>query len=153
MDLLLWRHAEAHDLQAGQTDLERCLTPKGEKQAHRVGAWLDKQLPEGTRVLCSPAMRTRQTVAHLNRKFKVRDALSPGASVQDLLDTAQWPLARHPVLVVGHQPVLGEVITQLLGLEGEPLSVRKGAVWWLRRREREGVLQTTILSVICPEHL
>lgn len=153
MDLLLWRHAEAHELEAGQTDLERTLTAKGEKQAQRVAKWLDQQLPEGARIYCSPAVRTVQTVAHLERKYKIRDALAPGASIADVLASAQWPLARNPVLVVGHQPVLGEVVAQLLGVVGEPVSVRKGSLWWLRSREREGRQQTSVMSVICPEYL
>ena len=43
MDLILWRHAEAFDLAEGGTDLERMLTPRGEKQAARMAAWLDRQ--------------------------------------------------------------------------------------------------------------
>ena len=37
MDLILWRHAEAEDARAGQDDLERALTPKGERQAAAHG--------------------------------------------------------------------------------------------------------------------
>ena len=40
MELILWRHAEAHDAKEGQDDLERALTPRGEKQAARMSAWL-----------------------------------------------------------------------------------------------------------------
>ncbi|MCX7742520.1 MAG: histidine phosphatase family protein, partial [Tepidimonas sp.] len=44
MDLILWRHAEAEDLdetdEGGGDDLSRRLTPKGEKQAARMAAWL-----------------------------------------------------------------------------------------------------------------
>ena len=47
MDLIFWRHAEAFDALEGQDDLSRTLTPKGEKQALRMGQWLDRQLPEG----------------------------------------------------------------------------------------------------------
>lgn len=153
MDLLLWRHAEAHELMDGQTDLERALTSKGEKQAHRVAKWLDQQLPEGARIYSSPATRTVQTVRHLQRKYKVRDALAPGASVADVLECAQWPSARHPVLIVGHQPVLGDLIASVLGMTGEPMSVRKGSLWWLRCRHREGHVQTTVMTVVCPEYL
>ena len=37
MDLILWRHAEAHVIREGQNDLDRVLTPKGERQAQRMG--------------------------------------------------------------------------------------------------------------------
>lgn len=153
MDLILWRHAEAFDLQQGESDMARCLTPKGEKHAERMARWLDQQLPEGTRILCSPAVRTEQTVQALKRKYKVRDALAPGATVQDVLEAAGWPGARNPVLVVGHQPSLGAVVSHLFGMGSEPVAIRKGAVWWLRSRQREGQDQTVIISVMTPEKL
>lgn len=153
MDLILWRHAEAFDLQEGEDDRARCLTPKGEKHAERVARWLDQQLPEGTRVLSSPAVRAEQTVRALKRKYKVRDALAPGASVQDVLEATGWPQARHPVLVVGHQPTLGAVVSHLFGMGAAPMTIRKGGVWWLRCRQREDQIQTVILSVITPERL
>ena len=60
MDLVLWRHAEAIDLDLVGDDMLRTLSPKGEKQALRMGAWLDRQLPAGTKVFSSPALRERQ---------------------------------------------------------------------------------------------
>ena len=45
MDLIFWRHAEAEDEREGLADLERALTSRGEKQAQRVGAWLDRHRP------------------------------------------------------------------------------------------------------------
>lgn len=153
MDLILWRHAEAHDLQDGEDDLNRRLTPRGEKHAARMAQWLEQQLPDGVRILCSPAVRAEQTVRALQRKYKIRDALAPGATVQDVLETAGWPQAKYPVLVVGHQPTLGAVVSQLFGMGPEPMTIRKGAVWWLRSRHREGQDQTVILSVMTPERL
>lgn len=153
VDLILWRHAEAFDPMDGEHDLQRRLTPRGEKHATRMAQWLEQQLPEGTRILCSPAFRAEQTVKALGRKYKVRDALAPGAMVQDLLETAGWPNAKYPVLLVGHQPTLGAVVSDLFGMGPEPTAIRKGAVWWLRCRQREGARQTVILSVMTPERL
>lgn len=153
MDLILWRHAEAEEGHEGGADLERGLTGKGEKQAARMGAWLDRQLPEGVRVLCSPARRAEQTVLALNRKYKLRAELSPEGSVDDLLTLIGWPRTRHSVLVVGHQPVLGQTLARLLGFPADECPVRKGAVWWLRAREREGKAQTLIVTVQTPELL
>ncbi len=151
MDLILWRHAEAQDEPAVGDDLKRPLTPRGEKQAARVAAWLDRQLPEGTRILCSPAQRCEQTVAALGRKYKVRQELSPEATAADLLELAQWPSAKQPVLLVSHQPVLGETIAQLLNFKHASCPVRKGAVWWLRTRERDGHEQTMVVAVQSPD--
>ena len=151
MDLILWRHAEAEDEREGLADLDRALTPRGEKQATRMAAWLDRQLPEGTRIVCSPALRCQQTAMALGRKFRLRVQLQPGATVAEVLEAAQWPDARHPMLVVGHQPVLGETVAQLLRMDGGQCAIRKGSVWWLRTRERDGAVQTVLWAVQSPE--
>jgi phosphohistidine phosphatase len=156
MDLILWRHAEAEVAQEGEDDLSRALTKKGERQAARMAAWLDRHLPEGTRVLVSPAVRTQQTVAPLGRKFKLRDELVPESSVDDVLDLLKWQEAAGPqikgsVLLVGHQPYLGQLVAKLLGMQEHHCPVRKGGVWWLRTRVRDGQPQTVLLTVACPE--
>ena len=153
MDLILWRHAEAEEPEDGSDDLNRALTARGEKQAARMAAWLDRQLPDGLRVLASPARRTEQTASALGRKFKMRAELLPGAIPQDLLELAQWPHARGTVLIVGHQPVLGQTIAQLLGLKATDCAVRKGSVWWLRQRQRLDQSQTVLITVQSPELL
>lgn len=157
MDLILWRHAEAEDLEETEegcgADLSRRLTPKGERQALRMAAWLDRQLPEGVRVYCSPAVRTEQTVIALGRKYKARDELCPDGTVEELLQLVQWPDARQPALVVGHQPTLGRTVARLLDWREEDCSIRKGSVWWLRQRERDGRPQTVIVTVQTPELL
>ena len=57
MDLILWHHAEAVPERPGQSDLERALTPKGERQAQRMAQWLNRHLPDSTRIVASPARR------------------------------------------------------------------------------------------------
>lgn len=153
MDLILWRHAEAQDEEESGDDLKRSLTGRGEKQAARIGAWLDRQLPEGARILCSPARRCEQTALALGRKYKIRQELAPEATAADLLEVAQWPSARQTVLLVGHQPALGETIAQLLQFKHGSCPVRKGAVWWFRTRERDGHEQTLLVAVQSPDVL
>lgn len=156
MDLILWRHAEAEELPADAqsgNDLERSLTPRGEKQAARMAAWLDRQLPERARILVSPARRCEQTALALGRKYKIRAELGPDAPPSQLLELVQWPVNKLPILVIGHQPTLGQTIAQLLGLQESECAVKKGALWWLRTREREEGLQTVVVTVQSPELL
>ena len=153
MDLVLWRHAEAQDWVEGCDDMARSLTSRGEKQAARVANWLDRQLPEGTRILVSPARRCEQTALVLGRKYKIKAELAPGRSVAQLLELAQWPDAKGTVLVVGHQPTLGQTIAGLIGLTASECAVKKGAVWWLRNRERAALAQTVVVTVQSPEVL
>jgi len=145
MDLILWRHAqaEAHpEGEAGQQgdalDLKRRLTDKGDKQALRMGQWLDRHLPANTLILVSPARRTQETVKALGRSFKTVAALAPGATPEALLARANWPHAKTPVLLVGHQPTLGLLVGQVLTHSLAEFDIRKGAVWWLRYRDTEG---------------
>ena len=153
MDLVLWRHAHAQEALAGEDDLARTLTARGEKQAARMGAWLDRQLPEGTRIVVSPAQRTLQTAQALGRKYWVREEIAPTGTVEDLLKLVNWPNGKGVTLVVGHQPVLGQTIAQLLAIQGSECSVKKGAVWWLRHRLRDGISQTTLMLVQAPDSL
>ena len=173
MDLILWRHAQAEELSLDeykgraqdaaddgvadpidhQADLARCLTSKGERQAERMAAWLNQRLSASTRVLVSPAKRTQQTAQALRRPFKTVDALHPQASVDDLLAAARWPLAKEAVLIVGHQPTLGMLAARLLTGQDLAWSVKKGAVWWLRSRERDGETQVTMHAVQGPDFL
>lgn len=158
MDLILWRHADAEIASEGEDDLSRQLTTKGEKQAARMAAWLDRHLPEGVRILVSPARRTEQTAKALNRKYKLREELVPDSSADDVLALVKWdikkgPLGKGPILLVGHQPYLGEIAAKLLAMQEHSCAVRKGAVWWLRSKVRDEVPEIRLLNVINPEYV
>ncbi|TMH37676.1 MAG: phosphohistidine phosphatase SixA [Betaproteobacteria bacterium] len=148
MDLILWRHADAEE---GEPDLARRLTAKGVKQAERVAAWLDKQLPDTCRILVSPAERAQQTALPLKRKYKVVPELAPGAGVDEVLEATGWPDAGAPVLVVGHQPTLGEVAAFLVAGDASSWSIRKGGVWWISNRVRDGDASVVVKVVIGPD--
>jgi phosphohistidine phosphatase len=153
MDLILWRHAEAHVVKDGQTDLERALTTKGERQAHRMAEWLNQRMAHSTRVIVSPALRCQQTAQALGRNFKTVDALGPQHGAGDLLTAARWLESTEPVLVVGHQPTLGLVAARLIAELPQAWSVKKGAVWWLRDRGRDEGAHVALLAVQSPDFL
>ena len=131
MELILWRHAEAEDGSPGQPDETRTLTSKGRKQAQKMAGWLARTLPEDCRILCSPAVRTQQTVEALGRKFKTEPALAPDTSPEDILKVVGWPDNPTPVLVVGHQPTLGHVASRLIAGEQQDWQLRKGSICWI----------------------
>jgi phosphohistidine phosphatase len=150
MDLILWRHADAQD---GEPDVDRPLTNKGRKQAERMAAWLHAHLPKGTRVLVSPSRRTRETAAALELDYAVEANLAPGADAAHLLAAAGWPETAGTVLLVGHQPTLGEVASLLLFGETRSLSIKKGGVIWLTNRVRGDAPQTMIKAAMTAEML
>jgi phosphohistidine phosphatase len=150
MELILWRHAEAED---GIPDIERKLTGKGRKQAARLADWLNPRLPPDIRILSSPATRTLQTAQALGRDYEVVPELAPGASAEKVLAVAGWPDVAYPVLIVGHQPTLGQVAMRLLTGQAGDLAVKKGGLWWFQGRERMGQLQVVLRAVAVPDWL
>lgn len=153
MDLILWRHAEAEEADGEIADLERCLTRRGEKQAKRVARWLLEHLPPERKVLVSPALRTSQTADALGSAYEIEPRIAPGASAHEILAAAGWPRQKGTVLVVGHQPSLGELASLLMTGSEAGFSVRKGAVWWFEHRNRGGRPEAVLRTVVDPERM
>lgn len=150
MDLILWRHADARD---GTPDLERPLTDKGHKQARAMADWLLERMDKHTRIVVSPAVRAYQTANALGRDYETAVEIAPGADGVHVLAAAGWPDTRGTVLVVGHQPTLGEAASLLLFGEARPLSIKKGGVLWLTNRVRGNAPQTVLRAAMSVELL
>ena len=148
MDILLWRHAEA---EIGEPDEGRALTPKGVRQAQKMAQWLERNLPSRCRILVSPTVRTLQTAQALERKFKICPEIAPDASPEALLAAANWPDGKEPVLLVGHQPTLGQAAALLLTGSAQDWTVRKGNIWWIAQREREPINSNYLKAVVAPD--
>lgn len=152
MDLILWRHCEAED---GWDDMQRALTAHGRKQAAQMGDWLLANMPKGTRIIASPAVRTQQTVRALDLPFETEPMIAPGAHVSDVLNAAGWSMQgteRHgAVLVVGHQPTLGMTAASLLCGQVGGFALKKGAIVWVRQRDRDSRREITLIASLTPE--
>lgn len=150
MDLILWRHAEAED--TASSDLARQLTSRGRKQAQAVAKWLKSRLEPEAVILVSPAARTVQTVEALTDQYRTIGEIAPGADVSDVLAATGWPegLAQ-TVVVVGHQPTLGLVASQLVAGQHAEWTIKKGGLWWLATRERNGGGQVVVRAVVSPD--
>ena len=150
MDLILWRHAEAEET---LPDRARKLTARGHKNAARGAEWLQQRLPAKFTLLASPAERTRQTAAALGVPFKTVPSLAPGASVAEILNTAEWRDRKGAVIVVGHQPDLGRVAAYLISGSAGDWTIKKGGIWWLTNRVRNDEAQVVIRAIIAPDLL
>ncbi|MBA3696748.1 MAG: phosphohistidine phosphatase SixA [Methylotenera sp.] len=158
-NLILWRHAEAEEFSANGLDADRLLTKNGRKDATKMAGWLNEYLPENTEILCSPARRCQETATALNdsannkgkHEIKIANFLSAESSVELIAKKLINEDNNQTILVVGHQPNLGLLIAKLLGMQ-ESAVVKKGAVWWLRQRLVNGVLQTYLFTVQHPDY-
>jgi phosphohistidine phosphatase len=150
MELVLWRHAEAA---AGDPDSARPLTERGRRQAEAMARWLGPRLPKGLRLVVSSARRAQETARALGRSFETIDGLAPGNDAATLLAVAGWPHSNQAVLLVGHQPTLGEVASRLVDGGKESWQLGTGAVYWLRSKPRKGRSEADLLVAIDPEIL
>lgn len=150
MELLLWRHADAED---GTPDAARALTKKGMKQAKQVAQWLKPRLTRDCLVLASPAKRAQQTADALNLPYTTEPRIGLQADVASVIEAAGWPRRDGTVIVVGHQPTLGQVAAWLLSGEAAGWNIRKGALWWFSGRASHGDAQAVLRTVISPDLL
>jgi phosphohistidine phosphatase len=150
MELILWRHADAED---GIHDSERKLTPKGIKQAARMAKWLRARVPPTAVILASPAKRAQQTAEAFTADFKTVPELGLAASAEGVLRAAGWPEREGLVIIVGHQPTLGETAALLLTGAKEPWSLKKGALVWVVRPDAEDKARTQLRAALSPDLL
>ncbi len=158
-NLILWRHAEAEDQSNTGLDDDRALTKNGRKDAAKIAKWLNEYLPENTQILCSPARRCLETVSALNdvtqrktkHEIKIAEFLGTDSSVALITKNLSNDDSNQTILAVGHQPNMGLLIANLLGMQ-ENVVVKKGAVWWLRQRLVNGELQTYLFTVQHPDY-
>jgi phosphohistidine phosphatase len=112
MRLLLVRHAEAAP---GEPDDLRELTPKGERQARRLGDELAAQGVQPAVILTSPLTRARQTAealgAVLGADVEIDERLAPGATPEALREAVEQ--RGETVVAVGHQPDVGRIASVL----------------------------------------
>lgn len=119
--LFLMRHGQAGF--AG-SDHERPLTPQGQAQAAWVGRLLADRGIE--RVLCSSAVRTRQTALglRLTAPVTVVDSLYNCSAGRILSALAKLPEYVQAALVVAHYPGIPGLVQQLAGRRADAGALR-----------------------------
>ena len=163
-NIVLWRHADAEPLTDTRgLDSARPLSKKGLKQAKKMATWLTNNLQKNTVIISSNALRAEQTAQTLKRDYMVFASLAPDATLNTVLQTiSQLPknnLQMESLLVIGHQPWLGLLAAQLLSLpqnlanNAKEISIKKGAVWWLKRTSLQENQPFKLVTVLAPSLL
>jgi len=135
MELLLWRHADAEQ---GYPDAGRRLTARGSEQAAATARWLSERLPRSYRLIASPAVRAQQTAEALEEAhIETEPGVGVGASAADVLKAAGWGHESGTVIVVGHQPTLGQAAALILSGTPAEWQIKKSALWWFSERSGE----------------
>lgn len=120
--LFLLRHAKALPADTGQEDIARTLAPVGAEDARALGLEMRRKFYQPSLILCSPSMRTLETVEGLMQAFEeTRDQTEIqtvsklyDASRFDLLDVIQGTDSKYySVLIAGHNPGIYELSVTL----------------------------------------
>lgn len=121
--LLLLRHAKSGWKDANQLDFERPLNERGHGAAPLIGSYMRKQNLQPDLVLCSPALRAKQTAflvaqaasftADLRYDQRIYEA--PAARLVEVI--SQVEDAANKVLLVGHNPGLEDLLENLTNEE------------------------------------
>ena len=133
MDIWLLRHAAAEDRAASGKDADRSLTREGRDRARRVGRGLATLAPDISRIVTSPYRRARQTAEAAAEALGKAEALEESAALEPGRDPEEilGELGEErdgDVLLVGHEPHLGELLGLLvLGREGRAIPLKKAS--------------------------
>ncbi len=120
--LLIMRHAKsAWDTDAA-SDFDRPLAKRGERDAPRMGAWIEKQGLRPDHVVSSPAERAKQTILSVSKALGIKkkkinwNSRIYGAGTETLLAVlAEVPGKVQTTLIVGHNPGLEFLFAHLAG--------------------------------------
>jgi phosphohistidine phosphatase len=114
--LILMRHGEARDTTSGNSDIERALTPKGEEQARAQGQALVQKNIKPDIILCSSALRTRQTADILVQAWQGaeppiehRTDMYQATPAEILRMIRVQDSAKSTVMVIGHNPTIHQL--------------------------------------------
>jgi phosphohistidine phosphatase len=130
LELYLLRHAHAGDASKWDgPDSERPLSPKGRRQAERLGIFLAERGFAPDAIVSSPKLRALQTAQlvgdALGIAVSVDDRLAGPLDTDDVGDIAER-VGGTSVVLVGHDPDFSELCAALSGAELLPL--KKGAL-------------------------
>lgn len=148
--LYIVRHAEAEPEKT--TDHVRRLTPKGRRQAARLGRFCSEQELAVGPIFTSPLVRAVQTAELLAEavgvKVHVRRDLGAGMAPDRLRSFLREQRACESLLVVGHEPDLSEAAADLLGCAPGRLRLKKATL--LRLSFPEAKLELATLDFLVP---
>lgn len=128
--LLLLRHAKSSWDDPGLADHDRPLADRGRRATTRLRRHLRDQRTEVDVVLCSTAVRARETWQRVRAGVRGQPVVrfEPGvyeADVRTLVEVVRTaPPGAGTVLLVGHNPGLDELV-HALAADGDPVALRR----------------------------
>ena len=118
--LIIMRHAKSDWSEANTSDFDRPLTARGRKAAKQMGKWLKQKQHGIDRIVCSPALRAKQTCQLVAEQLDMPqdnvllETRIYDASLSDLIAVIkQYSEGIHTLLLIGHNPGLDQLLCYL----------------------------------------
>lgn len=118
--LIIMRHAKSDWSAENKPDFDRPLTARGRKAAKQMGEWLKHNQHRIDRIVCSPALRTKQTCQLVAKELSIPQhniLFETGvydASLDNLIFIInQHSKNTHTLLIIGHNPGLDQLLCYL----------------------------------------
>lgn len=147
------RHAQAIEFSTGLPDEQRYLTCRGRKRFRQVAVCLKKMNIDPDFILSSPKVRAVQTAEILaetlrfNGEVRISPELTFGPGLVELDALLRANNGSSEVVIVGHEPALGEVVASLLQLS-TPCYLSKGCVVSVKISQRQSVFSADLAGMI-----
>jgi phosphohistidine phosphatase len=131
MNVILFRHGPAGDPDPSQwpSDVDRPLTPQGIEKTRAAARGLKRIAPDVASILTSPYVRALGTARILGETLGVTtvetlDALASGRAARGVLEALAHLKPGLTIVLVGHEPDLGNLAATLVG-SSRPLPLKK----------------------------
>ncbi|MBI5442944.1 MAG: phosphohistidine phosphatase SixA [Deltaproteobacteria bacterium] len=159
MLLHILRHAEAEALSPSGLDADRALTDSGAKRMKLVARAISRMEPGFDAILVSPLLRARQTAepvaaaCRFKGELTITEALLPGSNPTILLEELERTGGKS-VLVVGHEPHLGNLVGRLVsGRKDVEVPMKKAALAIFEIHPLLGGSRAELKSLLTPRLL
>lgn len=161
--LLLMRHGKSDWRSQTSIDFDRKLAERGHRDVPRIGQWLKKNNWIPDQIVCSPAIRTKQTAEHICQQIGISekniewDTRIYEADLPQLLSiVTETHIATKQLLIVGHNPGFSNLLNYLCPKDSTGRSMPTAAlaiialdVMWTNLNKDAGKL----LSLVVPKQL
>lgn len=129
MKIFILRHGKAEEQSENQRDYDRALAPKGIKQIHKIGSFLQKNKVKIDKILSSTAKRTMETTEIVNTYLQCKNiATFEGLYLTDRLTILKYICESGEgdnLLLVGHNFGISEFVSEMINY---PLTLSTGTL-------------------------
>ena len=162
MELFIFRHGEAGQRSSMTSDRIRPLTSAGKAEIHEIAKALKIIGLKFDLIVTSPLKRAYDTamivsdIFNIGNKIQVWNELSPEGQRTEIYRKISHLREEYTVLIVGHQPLLGQMVNDMIHNEKSKacnLLLKKGGVMRIRLLRKSNIPRGELRWLLSPRIL